>query len=169
MKPTKKRPTRIKKPGRQSLLTPETQLKFITSLKASNYRDASCAYAGVSRPTFYEWMAKGEDAPKSVYGEFRQQVLDAEGQAEDSLVKGVRIHVPTDWRAALALLERRYPSRWARREIRTHDGKIDTTGDAGPKVTDFAHNPEAVEKYNEFLAAVASAHGADPSRARDSS
>lgn len=141
----------------------------MTALKAANYRDAACAYAGVSRPTFYEWLAKGEEDPDSVWGEFRQQVLNAEGQAENSLVMSWRTHAPTDWRAARDLLERRYPARWSRREIRTHEGAIDTTGEAGPKVTDFAHNPEAVEKYNEFLAAVASAHGADPSRARDSS
>ncbi len=108
--------------GRRSLLDDKVKGKLLTALKCGNYRSAACAYAGVSRPSFYEWMARGAKEKKGVYAQLVKDVLEAEEQAEAQIVMIWRTQIPQDYRAARDFLERRYPSRWARREILTHEG-----------------------------------------------
>ncbi len=48
--------------GRPTKLTPETQDKIVTALRAGNYFDASCQYAGITERTGYNWLEKGRGA-----------------------------------------------------------------------------------------------------------
>jgi hypothetical protein len=53
---------------------------------------------------------------------FAELLAQAEAKAEISLVLGVLKHAPKDWRAGMAILERRFPDRWARPETRVDKG-----------------------------------------------
>lgn len=155
-----------RKLGRRSLLTPEVQEKLITALKSGNYRDAAATYAGISRPTFYTWMARGEEEGTGPYAEFRAAVLAAEETGEAQMVMLWRAQMGSDWRAICAFLERRYPARWARREIITHD---ETLARGGHGVEELIRNPKAMDAYHDLLTALAENPGADPRGSRDPS
>lgn len=154
--PRKKSPT-PQKLGRKPILNDETKTRFLTAIKAGNYRDAACAFAGVARPTFYVWMKKGEEAPDSEYGKFRHEVIEAEAMAEAQMVMIWRTQMPGDYRAVRDFLERRYPDRWARREIITHDGLPENKADNGMTLKEIVESPGALTAYNEFLVAVGQA------------
>lgn len=51
-----------------------------------------------------------------VYYEFTEAIHRAEAEAEVHAVAILRRAMGEDWRAALAYLERRYPSRWRRHQ-----------------------------------------------------
>jgi hypothetical protein len=63
---------------------------------------------GLSPPAFFEAYRK------------------AEATAEEKAIKAIYAAFPDDWRAAVTYLERRYPSRWARRQ------NVDVTGKGQP-------------------------------------
>jgi uncharacterized Fe-S cluster-containing radical SAM superfamily protein len=60
--------------GRPSKLTPEVQEKICNAIRAGNYYEAACAYAGIDYSTFRRWMIKGEKAKKGKYHEFCEAV-----------------------------------------------------------------------------------------------
>ncbi len=60
-------------------------------------------------------MSRGAQEPGSEYAAFRTAVLRAEAEAEVYAVAILHHAMGEDWRAAMAYLERRHPTRW-----RTH-------------------------------------------------
>ncbi len=72
---------------------------------------------------------------------------DAEAEGEVHAVAILRKEMMSDWRAALALLERRHPERWRRRERREHL----TGADERPRI-ELSELPErdlkALERIN---------------------
>lgn len=108
--------------ARPSKLTPEIQKKIIEAVKAGNYYEAACAYAGVSYSTLRGWIVKGEKAKSGKYLKFLEAVRQAEAEAEARIVLQWQKAMPEDWRAAQAFLERRYPERWGKKETRIFEG-----------------------------------------------
>lgn len=104
------------KPGRPSMFTPETREKIINALRAGNYRVAACKFAGIDNRTFLRWMKAGSEGQEG-FAEFVDQVKQAEAQAEASLVATIRKAAGDHWQAAAWLLERKYVTRWGRRDL----------------------------------------------------
>ena len=114
--------------GRPSKLTPEVQERICNAIRAGNYYEASCAYAGVDYTTFRLWMQKGEKAKSGKFFDFFDAVTKAQADAEVFLVANWKKHVPEDWRAAKEMLARRFPERWGPKDkidITSGDEKID--------------------------------------------
>jgi hypothetical protein len=100
--------------GRPSKLTPEVQEKIVAALRGGNYRNAACHAVGIAEDTFRVWMIRGEEGQKP-YAAFRAAVIDAETQAEITLVNHVAAAASRSWMAAAWLLAHRFPDRWADR------------------------------------------------------
>lgn len=130
--------------GRPSSLTSDVAERIVTAIRAGAYAEIAATYAGVSRSTYFLWMAKGRkdaeeresgDYPSDLsahdhewsiedgrcwcghtrYSDFLDRIKEAEASAEIHAVGKVRSAFDTDWRAAMTYLERRYPMRWRRR------------------------------------------------------
>ena len=104
------------KAGRPSVFTPETREKILSALRAGNYRVAACKFAGISDETLRDWINRGKRG-EPAYLEFLEQVKQAEAQAEASLVATIRKAAGDHWQAAAWLLERKYVTRWGRRDL----------------------------------------------------
>lgn len=108
--------------GRPTKLTPEVQDRIIQALKAGNYVETAAEYAGIGKTTFYRWMARGEQASRGIYREFRDAVMRARAEAEARNVAIIQKAAPDDWRAAAWWLERAFPDRWGPRQKLEHSG-----------------------------------------------
>lgn len=110
--------------ARPTKLTPEIQRTICAALQAGNYVEAACGLAGISDTTFYRWMERGDRESRGQFREFRDSVSRAIAASEAGLVAVVYREAKGNWRAALALLSRRWPERWGnKQEIRTPDGQ----------------------------------------------
>jgi hypothetical protein len=89
--------------------------RVVQAVRAGNYAEAACQAAGISASTYYRWMRRGEQDPASPQAAFREAVLRAEAEAEVHAVAIIRRAMGEDWRAAVAYLERRHPTRWRSR------------------------------------------------------
>lgn len=106
---------KVPRVGRPTKFTPETKKKLLDAIRMGNYREPSCAFAGISVSTFYAWLDKGKRQKKGEFVEFLEAVTRAEAEAELRMIAQWQAHIPRDWRAARDLLARRYPERWGLR------------------------------------------------------
>jgi transposase len=58
------------KMARPSKLTPEVTKRLTEAIRAGNYYEAACGYAGIGYSTFRAWMVRGEKAKSGKYREF---------------------------------------------------------------------------------------------------
>ena len=72
--------------GRPSKLTPEVQERICQAIRAGNYYEAACAYAGIHYSTFRKWMQKGETAKSGKFREFFEAVTRVEYEAKVRMV-----------------------------------------------------------------------------------
>lgn len=100
--------------ARPTKLDPERQERIVDAIRAGSYAEPACRAAGIAESTFYRWLQRGEAEGRGIYAEFARAVRRAEAEAELNAVDVVQAHMPSDWRAAIAFLERRYPARWRR-------------------------------------------------------
>ena len=112
--------------GRKTKLTPETQERIVSAIRAGNYANVAAEYAGIGETTFYRWLQEGSEAEDGIYRDFREAVKTAEREAEVRAVAMVQKAMPDNWTAAMTYLERKHPGRWGRRdrvtmEMVTHD------------------------------------------------
>lgn len=125
-------------PGRPTKFTPETRERIITALRAGNYRETACQYAGIGYSTLRTWMIRAEDpdAPPE-YQEFLEAVERAEAEAEVMDIALIRQAAQGGtWQAAAWIRERKNPERWGRRERQ----QVELTGaDGGPVQVGMAH------------------------------
>ena len=117
--------------ARPSKLTPEVTKRLTEAIRAGNYYEAACGYAGIHYSTFRKWMQKGEAAKSGKYREFFEAVTRAEYEAEVRMVAQWQKHMPEDYRAIRDFLERRYPERWGRKRL-----DIEHSGEIGIKIVD---------------------------------
>src|SRR5947207_179013 len=106
--------------ARPSKLTDEVSERICRAVRAGNYPARAARSCGIAESTFYRWMEEGRGAERGPYRDFYEAVRDAEAEGEVHAVAILRKEMMSDWRAALALLERRHPERWRRRERREH-------------------------------------------------
>lgn len=102
--------------GRPSKLTPERQKKLVDAIRAGNYYETACTYAGIDYTTFRLWMQKGEAREAKKYSDFFEAITRAEAEAESRAVALWQKAMPDDWRAAQMFLERRHPDRWGKQD-----------------------------------------------------
>lgn len=142
-KPAKKAaPKAAPKPrGAQTRLTPETQDKIVTALKAGNYLETAAALSGIAISTLHTWLDKGRTARNlaavghepatphdAEYMDFLEAVEKARAEAEArSVVLVQQAAQKGTWQAAAWYLERTAPKRWGRK------AEVELTGgDGGP-------------------------------------
>lgn len=109
--------------GRPSKLTPEITDELAQILEQGNWVDTACDQVGISRDTFYKWVARGKrgrayDIEPVNYVEFALRIGQAVAQVEIDSVKELR-KAPNNWQATAWWLERRHPDKWGNR------GKLD--------------------------------------------
>jgi transposase len=87
------------------------------------YQRDAARYAGIGRSTLYRWLERGEadsdGGIESEHGVLWARVVRAEAVAEVEAVAVLHRAMDEDggnWRAAVAFLSRRYPSRWGTTE-----------------------------------------------------
>jgi transposase len=102
-------------PGRPTKLTRYTQSRICALLRQGATLEAASSASGVHRATLHDWISRGRQEPHTAFGEFQRAVETALAQAETDLTARIHEAAQSSWQAALALLERRFPQRWARR------------------------------------------------------
>lgn len=115
------------KAGRRLSLDSKIREGIVLAISGGAYNAVAARAVGISETTFYRWMEQGElDAELEEETEFRElweQVKKAEAEAEVyAVAKVIEAAQGGDWRAAMTYLERKYPKRWARREVREVGG-----------------------------------------------
>jgi transposase len=100
--------------ARPSKLTPEVSVGICRAIRAGNYPEIAARSVGIAASTFYRWMEQGRSAKSGIHSDFYEAVCRAEAESEVHAVANLRKAAPSQWRAALALLERRHG--WSRRE-----------------------------------------------------
>ena len=136
--------------GRPTKLTPKVQERVCKAIEQGLPYSEACTLAGIHQATFCNWRNRGETQKQGIFYEFVEAVNHAQAKATEVFVKAVRDSAergneevaetvkfdgsgkmiertvvtrrsPRDWRAAIAMLERRSPESWGRRVIQ-HDG-----------------------------------------------
>lgn len=122
--------------GRPTKFTPETKEKILTALRAGNYRQVACRYAGISHQTLRNWINRAEEGDPA-YVEFVEALEKAEADAEVADLALIRRAAGDGaWQAAAWIRERKNPERWGRRE-RT---QVELSGpDGGPVALAVSH------------------------------
>ena len=112
--------------ARPTKLTPEVHEAIVDGINAGLTFRLSCARAGVTPATFYNWLKKGEVAQSGALMEFFNAVERAKADSALRLISQITLQAPADWRAAAFILERRFPDDYGRR--------AELTGKAGGPV-----------------------------------
>lgn len=115
--------------GRPSKLTPDVQARILQAIAAGAYVETAAAYAGISKDSYYEWMARGEsasadDPAERPYIEFSDAIKKATAEVEVLALLEVQMGGPR-WASRGWWLERRFPRKWGRM-------KREDTGDEKP-------------------------------------
>ena len=114
--------------GRPTKLTPAVHDAIVGMTREGNYAEVSAQAAGISGPTFWRWMKRGEEEPGSIYERFREDILKARAEAENEAIKIIKgAALDGTWQAAAWYLERSKPERWRLRQTTEMTGK-----DGGP-------------------------------------
>lgn len=102
---------------RAAKLTPAVRLRLVEGVLKGLGHAQAARLAGISPQTFERWIAKGEEAMSGAERELVLLIQAAEAQLEKELVDVMRTAATEakDWRAAEALLKRRFPDRWGDR------------------------------------------------------
>lgn len=142
-----------KRIGRPSKLTPEVKKRLIDAVKAGNYFEAACRFAGISLSTFYRWIERGQRSRSGEFREFWEELTRAEAEAEARMVAQWQAQIPQDWRAARDFLARRFPERWASKDKidLEHSGEVMQRHDTS-RIT------EQLAKDRDFLEAIQRAY-----------
>ena len=131
------------KMGRPSKLTPEISKKICEAIQAGNYIETAAAYAGINKTTLYDWLKRGAremervNASKTAkvkkseapYVDFSNAIEKAFAQSEVRDVTIIGQAAKKNWQAAAWRLERRFPTRWGRKD--QMEAKFEHTGDNG--------------------------------------
>jgi hypothetical protein len=144
--------------ARPTKLTPEIKQKLVLAVQAGNYRDAAAGYAGIAPATFYNWLERGRKAKRGPFVELLEAIALAEADAEARIVLSIRTKIPDDPNLGLRFLERRYAARWSQRSQVTHAGEMGVRHEP-PLAERLAGNPDALHRYNDFLAALTAGNG----------
>lgn len=103
--------------GRPSKLTPEVRDRLFNAIAIGATMDLACRCAGLNPSTVSEWVRRGEGRdkrpPTPEFAEFAADIRRAIADSELKLLSRWSAASKHDWRAAMALLARRFPERWS--------------------------------------------------------
>ena len=120
-----------RKMGRRAKLTRDLIAQIEQALRLHNSHKHTCELIGISRQTFYRWMALGEgteEGGKKIHRDFYDKVKKAQGQSVAILVNDIA--KDPAWQAKAWLLERLHPHEFGRKAIVEIGGRSDA--DAPP-------------------------------------
>ncbi len=135
---------------RPTALTPDVQERICTAIRAGAPPETAAVYAGVAARTYYRWMARGEREQRGEFWQFCQAIKKALAEFEVRTVTLVQQAAPADWRAAMTLLERRFPDRWGRRDRVDHTHRLEEQVER--LVRDKGLDEEHAAKLRDFAA-----------------
>lgn len=103
----------------------DTVQALLTYIEQGNYMEVAAELADVSEATLRAWIKRGE-AGEPPFDQFLRAVKRAEAKAEHQEIQKVRRagENPQFWAASMTFLERRHPTKWARRSETPPDSKI---------------------------------------------
>lgn len=95
----------------RKLTISEKAPKIIESLRQGNTKSGACAMANITLETFGSWIRQGtrdiEDGVETEFSLFSVNVTAAIEESNAFALSCWRKHMPEDWRASMAYLERR--------------------------------------------------------------
>jgi hypothetical protein len=96
-------------------MTPEVEEKIIRTVALGMYPDRAAEAHGINKATMRAHKKRNPD--------FATALKEAEATAESGALSAILLHFPRQWTAAAWLLERRWPERWAKRELPPTDAE----------------------------------------------
>jgi transposase len=107
--------------GRPLKLNKDMIEKIAYFVSQGNYYVTACRCVGLSDPSFFEYMKRGEkdieNGVESIFADLVKALKTAEGEAEAVRVARIQAAgVKGNWLADMTHLERRHPERWGRRD-----------------------------------------------------
>jgi hypothetical protein len=103
----------------------ETRNIILDNLRRGNTKKDSCLAARVHPSTYAEWIVKAteyrERGIDNEYTDFSEKVDEAMADARRFVQECWQKHIPNDWRAGMAYLERTDPENWVVKQ------KVDVT------------------------------------------
>jgi len=107
--------------GRKTKLQDDIQKRLLSAIEKGLSIIDSCEYAGISEKTYYNWLNKDietiKDAgeQKKFFIQFLQNIKKAQSECQmyclDFIMKD------KSWQSKAWLLERRFPDRWAKKDM----------------------------------------------------
>lgn len=107
--------------GRPPKLTNELIENFCDLIIEGLTLERAARLSGISATTIYRWLAMGKkEDSEQIYKELVERVQEATECSEFELLQAMRIagSDTRNWRAQAWLLERRFPEKYGKREIR---------------------------------------------------
>lgn len=124
-------------------LNKKIEEELVSVIRSGNYIETACAYVGIHKSTFYDWMRKGakekdrvDKNPRAKVKKEMKPFVELSNSVEKALahaeVRDVAIigkAAEKNWQAAAWRLERKFHDKWGRKDRRylEHSGK---NGDA---------------------------------------
>ena len=90
-------------------MTPEVEAKIVHAISLGMYPDRAAEMHGIAKSTMRSHRAR--------HPEFASMIKEAEAKAESGFISSILLHSEKQWTACAWLLERRFPKRWAKRDI----------------------------------------------------
>jgi hypothetical protein len=109
------RPFRHGRPGK---FNPEIADKIVKYVAAGHYPETAFRAVGIGRETGDHWVRRGAVEESGPYHDFNERYQQALAVSEMRLTQVVTNAALSDaklWVAAMCLLERRFPERWAKK------------------------------------------------------
>lgn len=151
----------IRRKGRPTKLTRKTHALIVKYIKAGNYMETAAVCAGVWAWSVRKWLARGAEegrrlelgeeprTDERIYYHFWCDVTEAIAVSEVRLIGIITKAAETDWKAAVEMIQRRWPKRWGTRINMTVEQELTEALDKLEK----ALSDEEFQKVLEALSA----------------
>jgi hypothetical protein len=107
--------------GRPTVCTPKLITHICELIRRGVKPRPAALLCGVSSTSYHAWSTRAAQGTQP-FAELVERIARAEAEAQAHLEQIVVNAAGSDWRAALALLERRWPAEYGRRERIVHAG-----------------------------------------------
>lgn len=105
------------KAGRPTKLNEAMKNKICSFIRNGNYVETAAAAAGINKSTLYDWLKKGANQKTGIYKQFSDEVAQAVAESEIKDLGMIQEAAKNgNWQAAAWRLERRFNSKWGRKE-----------------------------------------------------
>ena len=117
-------------------LDSKMKMRILHILKQGNYRSVAARAVGIDPVTFADWMNRGQQGEEPYYS-FYADVIRAESEAEQEMIRCITKAGRHTWQAAAWYLERKHPERYGRLDRLAeapHKGKLNEFVEAMEKM-----------------------------------